>query len=410
MNAPVLLGQPLVDDVGQVIFLQGLLEPLLSGGVDSLTHQHRLSSQLHGAGVAADAAAALVSGGGAGLAVAGIHQSADVLRGGAAAASHNSHSPVHKARYNPGELLRGDVVDGAAVLTAGQAGVGVHNEGRAGLGSQHGDDGLHLDGAQAAVHAQAADSQSLQYGDHGLGGGAGEGLGGLVVDGGDKDREAGARLLHHLLGGDDGGLGLVAVVHGFYQHQVEGELGLAPREIRAVGKTGGCHTASNAGANHLGKKLHRPVKAQVTQGLQKLSCRANVQGDEMVAAGGIAVGGGTVAFPEVRKLLLREVGGLYAAAGLVGVGQGGGHNLLQAVVGAFRLVGGSGGFVGCMAAAPAACLDDVVVAGFSSGCLLCCGGELQAVGAKGVGLDDVGSGTEIVVVEGDDFLLVGDIP
>ena len=142
-----------------------------------------------------------------------------MVRSCAAAAACTGNAKCCDLPHVVGELLRVDVVAGHTVLTAGQACVGVCDDGDGTDGEQTFDDRDHLFRSEAAVDAQRIHAEAFQHGDHRLRGAAGEHLAVLVKDHGDKDRQG--RILFRA---EDGGFGLVTVGHRLDQHKIRAGL------------------------------------------------------------------------------------------------------------------------------------------------------------------------------------------
>ena len=244
LDALVLLSDALGEDVVHVAGAQGLLEPLLTGGVDPLADQHRVVSEVHGVGVGGHAGQVLGLHRRRHQVFRPPHQRLDIRRGGAAAAAGQAHALPHQGRRLRGELLRRHVVDRPAVLLPGQSRVGFQQHrhgGPAQVLPHHRGQGP---GAQGAVDADGVGPHALQHGRHGRRGGAGHEFAVLAVGVGDEHRQ-----ITVLLGGQQCRLGLVAVVHGLDQN-----------EVRAV---------FHAQAHGLGEGRHRVLEVQVTVGLQQ---------------------------------------------------------------------------------------------------------------------------------------------
>ena len=257
MGARLLLGKALVEEIFNVMLPQRLLEPLLAGGVDTLTDEHRVPADLYRPGVGGHHRAFLLHRRYEGQAPAAGGQGLDVVGGGAAAAAHQMDAVGGQGLHNGCKLLRPHVEHRPASLGAGQTGVGVDHDGQGGTGGQLLHDGLHLSRAHAAVDAQGIHPKTFQQGHGGGHGAAGEQLAVLSVDRGDDHRQVAV-----LLGGQHGGLGLVAVAHGFDDHQ--------------VGPGGSADT------HHLGVEGHRVLKIQLSHGLEQLARGPQVQGDVCV--------------------------------------------------------------------------------------------------------------------------------
>ena len=167
-----------------------------------------------------------------------------------------------------GKLLRGDVIAGA--VRAGQAGIGLEDDGQGGPLQQLLHQRGHLPGPQGAVHTNRVRPKPLQ-GQSGAGGGAAqEGPPCGLIGHGHQHRQVGV-----LLGRQQGGPGLLEVGHGLNGDQV------GPRR--------------RAGLHHLGKDVHRLFKLQSAGGLQQLADGAHIQGHQPPAPGrlpGSSDGGG----------------------------------------------------------------------------------------------------------------------
>lgn len=132
-----------------------------------------------------------------------------ILRCCATAAPQNLGAAFCKLDGRFGKFLRPNIKNRDVVLQTGQAGIGGDNHWNGGVLPKLRQQLQHLLGPQGAVHTQRVDTQSLQHGDHGTGICTRHEFSLTVVDIGDKDRQIAA-----LLGSQDGGLGLIGVIHG----------------------------------------------------------------------------------------------------------------------------------------------------------------------------------------------------
>ena len=105
MGSIVLLGHTFFQNVFHVMVPQGLLEFLLSGGIDPLSDDHRFGAEFHGSGIGTDYSSPLFLGKLHRQIVAGCFQLADMLRGGAAAAAHHKHTHFRDFPHLPGKLV-----------------------------------------------------------------------------------------------------------------------------------------------------------------------------------------------------------------------------------------------------------------------------------------------------------------
>ncbi len=160
------LGQGLAQHIVHVPPAQGLLHQLLARGVDPLADDphpvdgNYLSSAAHGGW---DCSGDLAHR----PALQFPPQQSDVLRRGAAAATEHLHPQVRQGGQAVGKLLRGDVIAGA--VRAGQAGIGLEDDGQGGPLQQLLHQRGHLPGPQGAVHTNRVRPKPLQ-GQSGAGG------------------------------------------------------------------------------------------------------------------------------------------------------------------------------------------------------------------------------------------------
>ena len=242
--------------VVEVTRTQGLLEALLARGIDALAdnvgvglaclHDQRLLCAAHGKGMRV---AALRGHRGA-----RAYESADagdVVRRGAAAATHNGGTRVEQGLGCMRVGLGVDVVEGTAVLDARQARVRLHHEGHAGKGRHAREQGCERVGAQRAVDAHSLHAQRRQR--HG-------------ADLGTRAQE-GAAVLAERHGGHHGQLGaLKAGKHRRLSLEQVGH-GLDDEEVGA---------GSLGGTGLLGKEVVRLVKVHGAQGLEQSANGADV--------------------------------------------------------------------------------------------------------------------------------------
>ena len=208
---------------------------------------------------------------------------------GAAAAAQDGRAVLQEESRPAGELLRGHVVDGLAVLQAGQARVGLDHDGQMGVAEDLLQYGAQFAGTGGAVDAdgvrpQAGQGHRCRRRVH-----AQEGASVRSEGHGDEDGE-----ICPLLGRQQGGFGLQEVADGLDEDQV---------------RLGG-----NPGVHDLGEHGVGLVEGQFTEGLQQGAQGAYVQGDVSIRAGGPAGdgdGGGDIGGGVLPQL---------PAAGAEGVG------------------------------------------------------------------------------------------
>ena len=170
----------------------------------------------------------------------------------AAAAAEAVHAQVRNLAHQVGELVRVNVEHGHTVFAARQTGVRVDDDRERAYLGQALHDRLHLLRAEAAVDAERVYAQTLKHGNDRVHRAAGQQLAFFVEDGGDDNRQVAA-----LLRRENGRLRLVAVAHGFNQH-----------EVRACGR---------ADADGFGEQLYRPLERQVAHRLEQLARRTDVE-------------------------------------------------------------------------------------------------------------------------------------
>ena len=235
--------------VVEVTRTQGLLETLLARGVDALAddvgvglaclHDQRLLRAAHGKSMRV---ATLRGHRGA-----HAYESADagdVVRRGAAAATHNGGTRVKQGLGCMRIGLGVDVVEGAAVLDTRQARVCLHHEGHAGKGCHAREQGRKRVGTKRAVDAHGLHTQCRQRHGADLGTRAQEGAAVLAERHGGHHGQLGA-----LKAGKHRRLSLKQVGHGLDDEEVG--------------------TGSLGGTGLLGKEVVRLVEIHGAQGLEQ---------------------------------------------------------------------------------------------------------------------------------------------
>ena len=183
-----------------------------------------------------------------------LHSPADMLRCRAAAAAYGLNAHLRDLFHPGGKSLRVNIIDCSAVLRAGQAGIGIDEDGDGGGLRQSPDDRNHLFGSQTAVDAQSVHPQTFQQSHRGIHRSAGQKLAGPIIDVGDQHRQIAVFLCcQHCR------LGFVAVAHGLNEDQVRARF---------------CSYAHD-----LAEKLHGTFKGQIAQRLEQAPCRTDIQGD-----------------------------------------------------------------------------------------------------------------------------------
>ena len=244
----LLLLHALLEDIVQIIFPEGLLEPLFPGGVDPFADDPD-AAEFRDAGGGADAPLFRRWPGN------GVFQhpgkGRDKVRPGAAAAAEDGDPQRQRRNHGLGEFRRGDGVFAGGRVRKPR--VGLQNDGEGGPFSQLLHHGKQLLGTQGAVEAQGVHPETLQGQGHGGDCHPHEGPARGLKGHGDPDGKIGV-----LSGGQDGGLHLVQVAHGLKDHQVRA--GLLP------------------GHYHLPKNVIGLIEGQAAQGLQQLADGAHIQG------------------------------------------------------------------------------------------------------------------------------------
>ncbi len=221
------LAQGLVQDVVDVVFLQGFFEQLLAGRVDPLSDDARPVDADDRAGAADDRTLVLRLRGVRDIRE-GPFQAGDVLRCGAAAPADQFEAVRSDAPDRLGEVFRPDVVFTAVRVR--KPGVGLEDEGQVGVPAHALDDRFEVLRAKGTVDAERADAETGQ----GEGGSfcrdAGERAAVRLEGHGDEDRLAGSmfsRRQHGRLrfieighGLDDDDVGFFRRVHLFREEIV----------------------------------------------------------------------------------------------------------------------------------------------------------------------------------------------
>ncbi len=234
-----------------------------------------------------------------------------MVRRGAAAAAQDGRAVLQEEGCPAGELLRSHVVDGLAVLQAGQARVGLDHDGQMGVAEDLLQYGAQFAGTGGTVDADGVRPQTGQGHCCRCGVHAQEGASVRSEGHGDEDGE-----ICPLLGRQQGGFGLQEVADGLDEDQV---------------RPGG-----GPGVHDLSEHSVGFIEGQFSEGLQQGTQGAYVQGDVSVRAGGPAGdgdGGGDIGGGVLPQL---------SAAGAEGVG---GENVrarrdIGGVDGLYRLWGG----------------------------------------------------------------------
>ena len=255
VRARVLLLETLVYDVVDVVVAERLLEALLSGRVDAFANDDRTGrpSDFDGAG----------EGGDDGLFTAlrreqwkRAHRGdlrADVVRGRAAAATDRGGTEFCDLLHVAGELLRADVIDGAAIHGFRKTGVRVHKHRDVGGLHEALHDRDHLGRSEGAVHAECIDAEALEHGDHRLRCTARQHFSTAIEDTGDEDRQIAVFLRR-----EHRRLRLVGVVHRLDQHEIRTLAGTDPHD--------------------LAEDVDRVVEGEVAHRCEQLAGRTDVEG------------------------------------------------------------------------------------------------------------------------------------
>ena len=238
-------------------------------------------------------------------------QGPDMVRRGAAAAAQDGRAVLQEKGSPLSKLLRSHVVDGLAVLQAGQARVGLDHDGQMGVAEDLLQYGAQFAGTGGTVDADGVRPQTGQGHCCRCGVHAQEGASVRSEGHGDEDGE-----ICPLLGRQQGGFGLQEVADGLDEDQV--------------------HPGGGPGVHDLSEHSVGFIEGQFSEGLQQGAQGAYVQGDVSVRAGGPAGdgdGGGDIGGGVLPQL---------SAAGAEGVG---GENVrarrdIGGVDGLYRLWGG----------------------------------------------------------------------
>ena len=238
-----------------------------------------------------------------GRAVQRTAQGSNMLRRGAAAAAEDHDAGGQHVRHQRGELLRRAVVHRLAVHDGGHAGVGLGDQGDAGVLPQAAELGQHLVRPRRAVETEGVDAHALQYQQGGGDVGAGDAAAILVAGKGDEDG-LGGDAAH----GQHGGTGVGQGHHGLNDVQV--------------------HTGGFQSGCLLGVGVHQLVEGGAAQRGQKQAGGRQVSGQQGLAVRGLTgqvrqtavIGGGVL-----RYAVLRQLHGIAAEGGGVEHLAAGGH-------------------------------------------------------------------------------------
>ena len=250
----VLLGEPLLQNIFDVMIAQRLLEALFPGRIDPLADQHRPLADLHclGEGRHDRLLLCLRCRQHNRLVPGRRNFPADMFGRRPAAAADHLDTQVRDLFHLRGKLLRSHVIDRPPVLLAGQARIRVDDHGDGSCLHYPARVVVHLGGAETAVDADRIDAESLQHRDGRLDGSAGQEFSALVENQRDQHRQIAVFLRC-----EHGGFRLVAVAHGLDQNKVRAGL--------------------RAALHHFREEFHRPVKRKVPHRREQSSRGSDVQ-------------------------------------------------------------------------------------------------------------------------------------
>ena len=157
----VLLADPLLQDIFQVVVPQGLLELGLAGGVYALPDNDCLTAGGHCLCIGGHHSAVFFLGPHHRHVLTPLCHQAYMLRGGSAAPSHHHSAHGRDFLHDKGKALSVYVVHRLPVLASGKACIGVYQHGKGGHPQNFLQDTLHLHRPQTAVDAQGIHPQSL---------------------------------------------------------------------------------------------------------------------------------------------------------------------------------------------------------------------------------------------------------
>jgi hypothetical protein len=257
VRARLLLGDALFENITDVPLAQRLLETLFTGGVDPLADEHGRAAEWNGAVEGADNASLFVRERDGGHTARPVDQRRDVIRVCAAAAADDARTVRDDLFHKGCKLLHVHVEYGFSVFNARHPGVGLDQYGYGRARGKARQQFEHPLGAEAAVEADGVRAEALEHGDHCLGTCAAEHPAALVICAAHEHRKTAI-----LFDGEHGGLGLIAIVHGFDADQIGARI--RPR------------------AHDLCEERHHLFKGDIPQRREHFAQRPDIQRDKAV--------------------------------------------------------------------------------------------------------------------------------
>ena len=242
IGARIFLLNALLQDVLNITVSERLFKAFLAGRIDALADNNRALAEFHRLRERGDHRAVLLHRLTKRQLPGLLNFQADVFRRRAAAAAEHLHAERRNLFHLVRELLRREVVIGLAVLCVRQSCIRIHNNRNRADFRELLHNRIELHRAEAAVHTERVDAESLEHRRDALDRAAGQRFALFVENDGDKDRQ-----IRILLGREHGRLRFHRIRHRLNQHEV-GALFLAP-------------------AHHLGKNFDAGFKFEIAHRL-----------------------------------------------------------------------------------------------------------------------------------------------
>ena len=189
MSAGFLLLQCFCQKIIDIVVAEGLLELFLAGRVDPLADYNGLFADLYAVGKTRNVSIVLDRGLHERKHLDGIYHLADVIGRGAAAAAHNVYAELSDLLHDGSKIVRIDVINRRAVLSTGQACVGVNNDREGAALNEALCDREHLLRTEAAVDADRINLKAFEHCDCAFDSATCKELTCLVVDHRNDDRQ-----------------------------------------------------------------------------------------------------------------------------------------------------------------------------------------------------------------------------
>ena len=161
MGAGFFLLQSFSQKIIDVVVAESLLELLLAGRIDPLADDDGLLADLNAVCKARNVGIVLDRGLRERKRLDGFYHPADVIRCRAAAAAHNMYAELSDLFHDGSKIVRIDVINRRAVLSTGQACVGVNNDREGAALNEALCDREHLSRSEAAVDADSIDLKAF---------------------------------------------------------------------------------------------------------------------------------------------------------------------------------------------------------------------------------------------------------